>query len=254
MASWMCYLHDMTTLRVMWQWQLISVVWHCNDVIPESTAVQNDELTWWLLYGKSLNNDSSVVKQATTCLMLWCSLCSVVPCHFRRVRLIFLFIINDVQKPWSSSACLGQLWALPGILLVRLLPSKCFFCIKMLQLEKCCFLGVCFQVRHYYLYAHNTCLEIKIHSQKWPLCAWCCQRVFLKFCLLLARAVSTIVIHCFSWLLVIRLNFLSVPIILHDMKLQHALSNQEGLCLTVRPYFVHTSVPHGLEIHAFVYT
>lgn len=66
-SSWICHLHEMTTLRVTWQWQLISVVWYCNGVIPESIAVQNEELTWWLLYSKSLNNDSVVVEQVTTC-------------------------------------------------------------------------------------------------------------------------------------------------------------------------------------------
>lgn len=55
-------------------------------------------------------------------------------------------------------------------------------------------------------------------------------------------------------LLVIHLSFLLVPIILHNVLPEHALSNQQGLCLTVRPCFVYTPKPHGLKVHTFVYT
>lgn len=54
-------------------------------------------------------------------------------------------------------------------------------------------------------------------------------------------------------LLLIHPNFPSVPIILHNVLSEHTPSDHGGLCLTVRPCFVLTSKPHGLEIHTFVY-
>lgn len=159
----------------------------------------------------------------------WCSLCLEVPHYFRTLGLIFSFTTNTVQKPWSSSACAGQLWALPAISLVGLLPWKCFFSIIVLQIEICWFLSVCFQIRYnYYMpMAHAWKLretpesEIFVDPQVHN-----AARAFSQ-CLLSLSMSSKYDFDLFlTWLQVIHMDFLLVPIILHAVWLKSSLSDQ----------------------------